>query len=174
MWKVEPPIVPGSEDTSGTHCGGSSLKEDVHTVAKATRDRSDMDRPKVMVVDDDEDLLSLMRRSLEKGGFNVIARSSPPDQHELGRIAPSVLFMDVDLADANGAAICDSIKKDERIAHLPVILISAQEEGRLKSTATNCHADGFLTKPFKKGVMIEVAWSYADLQRRVHPGISPS
>src|SRR6185436_7807382 len=66
----------------------------------------------VMIVDDDPDLLQLMSTTLRNNGFQVVARTSPPNWLELGQADPAMIFMDVDLGRANGANLCKSIKEN--------------------------------------------------------------
>ncbi|MBS1582314.1 MAG: response regulator [Bacteroidetes bacterium] len=118
------------------------------------------EHPTVMVVDDDPDLLALMKRTLEKGGFTVAARKGPPDWRDLEETRPAVLFMDIGLGDMDGARVCAAMKRNARIAQLPVILISGEE--RLKEEAKECHADGYLSKPFKQQLLLDLAAHYAE------------
>lgn len=116
-------------------------------------------RPTVMVVDDDPDLLGMMTRTLERGGFAVAARSEPPDWRDLEESDPAVLFMDIRLGMADGSEACSAIKENKRSAGLPVILISGEDH--LEDRAERCGADGYLSKPFRPQLLLDLAAHYA-------------
>lgn len=79
-------------------------------------------RPVIMLVDDDADLLGLLRSTLEKEGYRVEARTSAPGRQDILDVDPSMIFMDVGLSEENGAALCRAIKEDLG-ASLPVVLM---------------------------------------------------
>jgi CheY-like chemotaxis protein len=119
------------------------------------------DRPTVMLVDDDVDLLALMKVILEKEGFAVEARTEPPDWSDLRRTDPVVMFMDMGLGTADGAEVCSILKRHPQSAALPIILISGQERSQLQERAIASKADGYLSKPFNKRLLIDLAQHYA-------------
>ena len=104
--------------------------------------------PTVMVVDDDQDLLWLLRRVLVKQGLKVQSFSSAPSVDMVKEIHPAVLFMDVEIGQESGEEVCGRIKKANAMPQTPVILISSHAKDRLRATAKRCGADGYLTKPF--------------------------
>ncbi|HEY0976270.1 MAG TPA: response regulator, partial [Flavobacteriales bacterium] len=97
------------------------------------------------------------RHILEREGYRVETRSTPPDPEELRRLDPHLLFMDVDLHEANGAEACRELKEQDRYCGLPVILISGHDTDRLRREATTAHASGYLAKPFDRRLLLEVA-----------------
>ncbi len=117
--------------------------------------------PPVMVVDDDEDILLMARRILERRGFEVVTRTSAPEWEELQRVQPCVLFMDINLGCESGMVACRAIKQHKRFFAIPVILISGMEGDRLASAAQECHADGFLSKPYSGDLLTSIATHYA-------------
>ena len=117
--------------------------------------------PKVMIVDDDQDLLQLMKATLQREGFHVDARSEPPNWIELKEAHPAMIFMDVDLQHANGARACKAIKESFNNGGLPIILISGHGQDQLRNEAKVSHADGFLSKPFARHMLVELAERHA-------------
>jgi two-component system alkaline phosphatase synthesis response regulator PhoP len=114
-----------------------------------------------MIVDDDPDILSTARIILQRNGFKVVTRSTSPSWEELLEVQPCVVFMDINLGRENGIAACQAIKQNQRFLGLPVILISGMEEERLAHAASECHADGFLSKPYSAGLLVELAKHFA-------------
>jgi DNA-binding response OmpR family regulator len=119
------------------------------------------EHPTIMVVDDDEDLLQAMSFLLERYGFRVDARLTPPNWIELQAVHPALLFLDVELSPQNGMYICKSIKENLADWKLPVVLTSAHPEEQLEQEARFCHADAILPKPFGSGAMKRLAEHFA-------------
>ena len=115
--------------------------------------------PTIMLVDDDADLLGLLRSTLEKEGYTIDARTSAPRRQDIADVRPSMIFMDIGLSEENGAALCRAIKDDFGAA-LPIILISGMEEGTLKREADSCHADGYISKPVNPRLLLTLARHY--------------
>lgn len=113
--------------------------------------------PTIMVVDDDEDLLSAMTFLLQRYGFQVEARSTAPNWVDLQAIHPALIFMDVELADVNGVFVCKAIKENLTHWNLPVVLTSGHSQEQLEREAHFCHADAILAKPFGSGAMRKLA-----------------
>ncbi len=102
----------------------------------------------IMVVDDDADLLMVMTATLERQGYRVDGRSTPPNWIDLQAMRPDVLLLDVELATANGVHVCKAIKENLLNWKLPVVLTSGHGAHELEREAVYCHADGYITKPF--------------------------
>lgn len=115
----------------------------------------------VLIVDDDPDILFTSRLLLERNGFAVETRTHCPDWTELSALHPSVVFMDINLGVENGMQACAAIKRNPRLFNLPVILISGMDDVRLADAAAECHADGFLTKPYGSSLLVDLARHYA-------------
>ena len=118
-------------------------------------------RPTIMVVDDDKDLLQAMSFLLKRFGFEVDARETPPNWIDLQNVYPSLIFMDVELIRFNGAHVCKSIKENMANWKLPVVLTSAHSQEELEQEAHYCHADAILPKPFTTGAVKRLADHFA-------------
>ncbi len=103
---------------------------------------------KILLVDDEPDLLGIVELVLVKKGFKVTALEAPPSVDELVRIDPDVVFLDLLLKGQHGVDICQRIKSDPRSSHVPVVLVSAHTRTEVKEACEACSADDFLTKPF--------------------------
>ncbi|MEO8734712.1 MAG: response regulator [Flavobacteriales bacterium] len=116
-----------------------------------------------MWADDDRDLLWLMSRALRRDGISVKTMDHAPTSCEIIKEHPAVLFLDVDLGDANGADVCNKLKRDHTGASIPVVLVSAQSSEKLRDTARACGADGFITKPFLPSRILQLAKQYVQV-----------
>lgn len=101
---------------------------------------------KVLVIEDDEDVLFIISLILKDNGFEVIESDSIDILSELSTIKPNLILMDNIIKDASGSEMCKKLKSDVTTSHYPVVLISATSD--LPSLAKECLADGFIEKPF--------------------------
>ncbi len=103
---------------------------------------------KILIVDDDEDLLEIISFLLEEEGYGVTASATGEETKDLSGINPDLILLDLRLAGTftSGEEICARPKADPATKELPVILISAEPD--IKSVAQDCGADGYIQKPF--------------------------
>jgi DNA-binding response OmpR family regulator len=103
---------------------------------------------KIMVVDDQEDMLRLIKAILSKNGFEV---STDPTGSLLDNIdprqTPDLIILDINLKDRNGDDICRELKQDPKTKNIPVILISALMD--VRKISRDCGAEDYIFKPFK-------------------------
>lgn len=102
--------------------------------------------PEIMVVDDDPDILDILRTVLEDAGYRVRSGKDVTALYEIEKNPPALLLIDNWLEGKTGHDICWQLKQDTRTKAIPVILISAT--ARLDETARRCGADGYICKPF--------------------------
>jgi two-component system, OmpR family, response regulator VicR len=100
---------------------------------------------KIMVVDDDEDILSLLKHILILHGFDVKTHSTGLNVPEIVmHYRPNLILLDIRLPGKLGTEVCKELKQIN--THLPIILFSAHaDQGKAFAV---CEADGFIQKPF--------------------------
>lgn len=113
----------------------------------------------ILLVDDDQDLLQLMKNTLERDGHHVETLSTAPSHADLMRLRPNLVFMDVELGGENGAALCRAVKHDAAAVGA-VVLISGHPDDLLRSEAATGGADAFLAKPFNMQALRDWATFY--------------
>lgn len=103
---------------------------------------------KILVVDDDVDILTLVQMTLNMNGFDVqvLSRWEKID-NAIQEFVPDLILLDVCLGGADGREICKRIKTTRETEHIPVILFSANIE--MEQSIDNCHAQAFITKPYE-------------------------
>lgn len=102
---------------------------------------------KILVVDDDTDMGSMIKMILEYKGFNVTSLKRGEHAKQIMKENDiDLLILDMLLSGVNGTEICAEIKKDPLVANIPVIMISAHPDA--KKTCMEAGADAFLSKPF--------------------------
>jgi CheY-like chemotaxis protein len=109
-----------------------------------------MNRPstkKIVIFDDDEDILSICSYVLEEQGWEVYAFTDCNNVAEkVSGIYPDVILMDNWIPDAGGIVATQTLKSNEELKKIPVIYFSANSD--IQSLASNAGAESYLAKPF--------------------------
>lgn len=101
----------------------------------------------VLVVDDDPDIRDMIGQALELEGWRVVGAANGEEALRVAREGPrpDVILLDLMMPVMNGWEFLDDQRRDERLAAIPVVLISGDE--RLKEKAAKARVAGFLKKP---------------------------
>ncbi|MFN2491200.1 MAG: response regulator [Actinomycetota bacterium] len=103
----------------------------------------------IMVVDDEPDIVLMVRLILELDGYDVLEAGTAEDAFEvLEREHPDALLLDIRLPGLDGWAVLDHLKASSRLPQLPVIMISAHSTPSTSARALDEGCSGYLTKPF--------------------------
>lgn len=107
-----------------------------------------MNKGKILIVDDDLDILQVIGLILEDEGFQVklLARGEEIFSH-ISTFNPDLIILDVMLGSMDGREICCNIKETRETHHIPVIMISASHSID-QFGQKQCFPDDFLAKPF--------------------------
>lgn len=109
---------------------------------------------KILVVDDDKDILLIVNLLLNTHNHIVKTISNPENALEQIRtFNPDLILLDVNIGRYDGREICKQVKSDIDIKHIPIVLFSALME--LQDTCTECEASDFIGKPFTPLELIE-------------------
>lgn len=103
---------------------------------------------RILVIDDDEDILELLNIIFQESGYDVILSNTAEAAGHITVIHPDLILLDVRIAGSfkTGADICREIKSNYETSNLPVMLVSG--ETNLEMIARDCGADFFVAKPF--------------------------
>lgn len=105
-------------------------------------------KPKVVLADDQTELLTLMKEMLEKAGFEVFAASDGKEALEqIQRENPDIAVLDYNMPEKDGLELTQELKADPLFAHLPVIILTAVAEKQAKMNGLNLGVDDYLIKP---------------------------
>jgi len=102
---------------------------------------------KILLIDDDPDVRTVLRATLQRQGYEVETASGRDEAFtKLQQAKPALIMMDVLLSGADGRELCREIKAAERTKHIPVIMFSGHPGAALKFETYG--ADDFISKPF--------------------------
>jgi DNA-binding response OmpR family regulator len=110
---------------------------------------------KILVVDDDEDVLETIELILEIGGYDVEPLNDAQLVFErISDFGPDLILLDVVLGKIDGRVICSQIKSHEETRHIPILMMSGLYD--LKEVKEmECAPDDFMSKPFKMDTLLE-------------------
>ena len=112
--------------------------------------------PRILIVDDDEDLLLVMNLTLKSEGFDVQVSFNAEGFFEiLQNQRPDVVLLDITMEGIEGGTLCKRVKADADTRGIIVFMFSANRN--VEQIAQGCGAEGFITKPFEM----------ADLHRKI-------
>ncbi len=114
-------------------------------------------KEKILIVDDDSQILKLMAFFLGGGGYEVLVASDGLEAMEkLTREKPDLVLLDIMLPEIPGFSICQSIRSDPALKNTKVIMLSAKLFPQDHSLARMAGADGFVTKPFDIAEVLDI------------------
>lgn len=117
----------------------------VSTPASAKQERA---KPKVVLADDETELLYLMKEMMEKSGFEVFAAADGQEAMEqIHRENPDIAVLDYNMPIKDGLTLAQELKEDPLFAHLPIIVLTAISEKQSKMRGLNLGIDDYLIKP---------------------------
>jgi DNA-binding response OmpR family regulator len=109
---------------------------------------------KVLIIDDDPDVRTVMNVLMKKQGYEVAtARSKEDALFKLRDFQPSVILLDVLLSGTDGREFCREIKRNEEMKNVPVIMVSAHPGAA--ENINNYGADDFISKPIDTVRLLE-------------------
>ena len=114
-----------------------------------------MARVRILVVDDEPDILELIRYNLTRNNYDMTGVASGEEAFASVRASPPALVvLDLMLPGIDGLEVCRRLKNDARTAAIPVIILSAKGEEADVVTGLELGADDYLTKPFSPRVLL--------------------
>jgi DNA-binding response OmpR family regulator len=107
------------------------------------------DKSRILLVDDDEDILDITQAFLKSRGYDVIlARSGEEALKEVETSRPNLILLDVMMPKMDGFWLCRAIKADPRFRLIPVVFLTAKDDAQSRMEGQKCGGDDYLTKPF--------------------------
>jgi CheY-like chemotaxis protein len=105
--------------------------------------------PRILVADDNSNIQKMVALALEEQGIDVVSvGNGEAAVRRIPDLAPDLILADVFMPVRNGYEVCEFVKKDDRFAHVPVILLVGAFDPLDEKEARRVGADGVLKKPF--------------------------
>ncbi|HEY8689060.1 MAG TPA: response regulator [Chitinophagaceae bacterium] len=109
---------------------------------------------KILVVDDDINILTVVQLVLEASGFEAATIFKWQQIYtQVDTFKPDLILLDVSLGTQDGRNICKQLKLNNDTKHIPVILFSANHN--IEKSISECFADSFIAKPFDINALVE-------------------
>ena len=110
---------------------------------------------RILVVDDDIEVLETIQLILEIGGFEVSALLDGEEVfNSIDTFKPDLILLDISLGNIDGRILCEQLKSIESTSKIPILLISGLYEQK-DFTTLNYGQDDFLSKPFQMDVLLK-------------------
>ena len=114
-----------------------------------------MSREKILAVDEEEDILELLRFNLSREGYQVSCAESGEEALRLARSRPiDLMVLDLMLPGLDGLDVTRKIKNDPKIKHIPIIMLTAKGEEADVVTGLELGASDYVTKPFSPRILV--------------------
>lgn len=115
-----------------------------------------MSKYKILIVDDEADLVTMIKLRLEATGYDILeaydgqeALKKAQDQN------PDLIILDIMLPKMNGYKVCRMLKFDEKYRHIPIIMFTARVQEADKQMSQKVGADAYIAKPFEPDILLE-------------------
>jgi len=110
---------------------------------------------KILIVDDEKDILELIGYNLEREGYKIIKALSGEKALRSSRLEiPDLIVLDLMLPGIDGLEVLKKLKKDSKTINIPIVLLTAKGEEADIVTGLELGADDYITKPFSPRILL--------------------
>ncbi len=110
---------------------------------------------KILIVDDEKDILEFLSYSLKKEGFSIYTASDGLEGLEkTKKIKPDLIIVDLMMPKMNGIEMCENIRNDKKLSNVIILFLTARSEDYTQIAALDSGADDFIKKPIKPKLLI--------------------
>ena len=115
-----------------------------------------MAEKKILVADDNPNLVKIMKYNLEKAGYGVLEARNGQEALDMAKAQkPDIILLDLMLPKMNGFEVCRMLKFDERYKKIPIIMVTARTSESDMNTGKEVGADEYMVKPIDFKVLTE-------------------
>ncbi|HYH17787.1 MAG TPA: phosphate regulon transcriptional regulator PhoB [Azospirillum sp.] len=127
-------------------------------------------KPLILIVEDEADLVTLLRYNLEKDGYRTAVAGDGEEALMLaGEQTPNLVLLDWMLPLMSGIEVCRQLRRNARTRDIPIIMVTARGEESDRVRGLNSGADDYITKPFSP---TELSARVRAVLRRAQPALS--
>ena len=110
---------------------------------------------KILIVDDEKDILEFLSYNLKKEGFSIYTASDGSEGLEKAKkIKPDLIIVDLMMPKMNGIEMCENIRNDKKLSNVIILFLTARSEDYTQIAALDSGADDFIKKPIKPKLLI--------------------
>lgn len=106
-------------------------------------------KPKILIVDDEPDVVQLIEYNLKSAGYDVVTATDGQDALQQARSsAPDLIILDLMLPEVDGLDVCKILRRDAGTAGIPIVMLTAKASETDRVLGLELGADDYVTKPF--------------------------
>ncbi|MEZ5038721.1 MAG: ATP-binding protein [Saprospiraceae bacterium] len=182
VFKVSLPVAKESfaegEITSSKENELAQTRSPIYAAVETEQEPSDQfphqpsTHPLLLIVEDNPDLRRFIAETMQ-GEYQIISAENGKEGIEIAiERTPELIVSDVMMPEMDGFELCETLKKDERTSHIPVILLTAKAGQQHKVAGFEMGADAYLTKPFDEQELLVRARNLVEQRRRLQERFS--
>ncbi len=121
-------------------------------------------KKRILVVDDNPQLVDLLRIRLEYSGFEVLTAFDGKEGLDKARNEnPDLIILDVMLPKMNGYKVCRLLKFDQKYKHIPIVMLSSRAKESDAAVGIQTGANEYLFKPYDQNKLIDIVNKYVNV-----------
>jgi CheY-like chemotaxis protein len=125
--------------------------------------------PRIMVIEDDPDLMRLLAHILKGAGFEVVQAYGGQDAiRKLKMHPPDLILTDLAMPKMSGVEVIHHVKSDPETKSIPCVAVTAYMWDHIAQSAGQVGCDGFVSKPFNAARILQEVAKYVPLPQRIH------
>ncbi len=114
-----------------------------------------MPKPKILIVDDEPDVVTLIERALESEGFESVAAYDGISALDIAESeGPAVILLDIMMPMMSGYEVCEQLKANPQTQNIPIICVTSAHTSEAVARCRQVGANSLLTKPFSPAELI--------------------
>lgn len=121
----------------------------------------------VLIVEDNEDICSYMKNSLQDYYEVIMAEDGMKGLELAQSFTPDIIISDIMMPQMDGIKMCRRLKKDIRTSHIPIILLTAKDSIEDRSLGYDIGADSYIVKPFNSGLLHSRITNILDTRNKI-------
>jgi len=115
-----------------------------------------MENKKILIVDDEPDILKVVIFRIKKAGYAVVSAEDGKSALDITQVEkPDLILLDIRLPILTGYEVCKKLKSNKAVKDIPVIFLSASTGEDIDCKVVECGAQGYMRKPFEVEELLE-------------------
>lgn len=111
----------------------------------------------LLIVDDSRTAIAVLKKIIEPTGYSILSAENAEDGIELAKLhKPDLILMDIIMPGLNGFQATRILRKEDKTANIPIIIVSGNEQATEKFWGMRVGANGFLAKPVERGELFHL------------------